>query len=139
MDTGARAQTQFEAFLSMRQVTPDGLSSTDTHTQRCTVVCIHNAPEDFSTTIVRMWGHKSVLEAVEILKRPDVRVTNLSDKEVQLEKLLMLDTFAREHMLSHVSHAHAHVAAALPCEAPPSPLPAGAPGAEALRAEAHIA
>ena len=58
-----------------------------------------------------MWGHKSVLEAVEILKRPDVRVTNLSDKEVQLEKLLMLDTFAREHMrmcitCSHMSHMH---------------------------------
>jgi hypothetical protein len=60
------------------------------------VACIHNAPAAFSEALFGMWSDKSAAEAHGILVKPDVKVTNQSDKDVQLEKLLRLDAFARQ-------------------------------------------
>ena len=43
-----------------------------------------------------MWANKSAHEAHAILVKPDVRVTNQSDKDVQLPKLLALNEFAKK-------------------------------------------
>ena len=71
--------------------------------------------------LVRMWAHKSPQEAHELLSNPDVTVTNHSDKEVQLGKILALHEEVRRDfesmnrwapIKSRVSHAgrlsHAH-------------------------------
>ena len=40
-------------------------------------------------------GNKTAEEAHAVLEKPDVKVTNQKDKEVQLPKLQKLDTFAK--------------------------------------------
>ena len=42
-----------------------------------------------------MWAKRTPAQAFEVLSQPDVTVTNASDKVVQLEKLIMLDTRVR--------------------------------------------
>ena len=91
----SRFWTQFEAYLSMRRVTVFGLDPTPLAKQRCVIKCIHNAPASFSETLIGMWSTKSAEEAYEVLVKPDVRVTNQSDKDVQLPKLKTLNAFAQ--------------------------------------------
>ena len=38
-----------------------------------------------------MWGNKTAREAHDVLAKPDIAVTNASDKELQLAKLLRMD------------------------------------------------
>ena len=47
-----------------------------------------------------MWASKTAREAHDVLVKPDVKVTNQSDKDVQLPKLLNLDDFARREFLA---------------------------------------
>ena len=89
------AQTQFEAFLSLRKVTANGLDYTPEEERRCTVVPIHNAPVEFVSALLNMWASKTALEAHTVLVKPDVKVTNQKDKDMQLPKLLTLDEFAK--------------------------------------------
>ena len=49
--------------------------------------------------LVDEWGTKTATEAHAVLKQPDVKVTNQSDKDVQLPKLLKLNDFAKSVML----------------------------------------
>ena len=90
-----RFWTQFEAFLSLRKVTAEGLAFTPEQERRCTVSCIRNAPKAFGAGLIEEWESKSAEEAYEILKQKDVKVTNETDKEVQLPKLRTLDDFAK--------------------------------------------
>ena len=88
-------QTQFEAFLSMRTVTVNGLDYTPEEERRCTVVPIHNAPKALTAALVDEWGDKTAKTAYDILKQPDVKVTNQKDKDMQLPKLKKLNAFAK--------------------------------------------
>ena len=72
-----------------------GLDFAPPAARRCTIACIHNAPGSFSEALVGMWGQKTAEEAHDILVKPDVRVTNQKDKEVQLPKLRSLNEFAK--------------------------------------------
>ena len=92
----SRFWTQFEAFLSFRKVTANGLDSTPEGEQRDTIVCIHNADSEFDPPKLRkMWGDKTAEQAYAILEKPDVKVTNQKDKDVQLPKLEKLNEFAK--------------------------------------------
>ena len=91
----SRFWTQFEAFLSFRKVTANGLDITPLSERRDAIKCIHNAPQEFSTALRNMWGDKTAEQAYAILEKPDVKVTNQKDKDVQLPKLQKLDTFAK--------------------------------------------
>ena len=92
----SRFWTSFESFLAMRTVTEQGLiTSSAAEAERMTVVCVHNATNDFRTFLMSMWQGKSCEEAHDIVKRPDVVVTNQSDKETQLPKLLALNDFSK--------------------------------------------
>ena len=82
----------------MRKVTAEGLVPTPASEGRCTIKCIHNAPPEFESVIVNMWAGKTADEAYETLSKPDVTVTNQSDKDVQLPKLLKLNDFAKSVM-----------------------------------------
>ena len=92
----SRFWTQFEAFLSFRKVTANGLDSTPEGEQRDTIVCIHNADPEFGPPKLRkMWADKTAEQAYAILEKPDVKVTNQKDKDVQLPKLAKLNEFAK--------------------------------------------
>ena len=54
---------------------------------RCTVVPIHNANSSLSDALEMLWARKTPSDALSILSKPDVRVTNLSDKQMQLPKI----------------------------------------------------
>ena len=61
-----------------------------------------NAPAAFSEALIGMWAKKTASEAHDILVKPDVKVTNQSDKDVQLPKLRALDDFAKREALQAV-------------------------------------
>lgn len=80
----------------MRNVTADGLICAPASDRRCVVKCIHNAPTSFRDALFSMWATMTAQAAYDVLEKPDVRVTNQSDKDAQLPKLLKLNTFAKE-------------------------------------------
>ena len=81
----------------MRKVTAEGLVATPASEGRCTIKCIHNAPPEFESMIVNMWAGKTADEAYETLSKPDVTVTNQSDKDTQLEKIVALNERIKLH------------------------------------------
>ena len=85
-------QTQFEAWLSMRQGGPEGLGMAVEARRRYTIECLHNATLGIEDEKLRqMWQSVTSTEAHALLSKPDVTVTNAKDKEVQLEKVDALD------------------------------------------------
>ena len=89
----SRFWTQLEAYLSMRKLQSNGLVSTPNEERRYVIKCIHNAPVAFEYELTKMWAHKTVDEAYDVLIKPDVKVTNSKDKSVQLPKLKRLQEF----------------------------------------------
>ena len=91
----SRFWTQFEAWLSMQFATPNGLKSAiGTATVRHHIVCIQNAAEQselYTKALTTSWADKTPLQAHDFLSKPDVTVTNASDKEGQLPKIKALD------------------------------------------------
>ena len=92
----SRFWTQFEAFLSLRTVAKNGLEPAAEAERRCVIKCIHNAPSSFEGMIIDMWAGRTANEAHDILAKPDVTVTNQTDKDVQLPKLLKLNEFSKQ-------------------------------------------
>ena len=90
----SRFWTQFEAWLSMQFATPDGLKSAiGTQNTRHHIVAIQNAVEQaelHEEMLIRSWAEKTPEQAFEFLSKPDVTVTNQSDKEGQLLKLSLI-------------------------------------------------
>jgi len=87
----ACVQTNFEAWLSMQDVSIHGLISARHASWRCTIKCVHGAPEGLIESLVEEWSDCTARKAFEKLSSADVMCTNLSDKEVQLPKILELD------------------------------------------------
>ena len=83
----SRFWTQFEAWLSMQFATPDGLKpAVGTANARHHIVPIQNAAAQadmFKQMLINQWAAKTPLQAYEFLSKPDVTVTNKSDKEGQ--------------------------------------------------------
>jgi len=90
--------SQFEAWLSCQKATSIGLVSASEHERRCTIRCIHNAPASQHQQLLGMWGGMTANGAYGVLSKPDVVVTNQSDKDTQLPKLLMLDRLVADCM-----------------------------------------
>ena len=82
--------------MSLRNVTADGLICAPASDRRCAVRCIHNAPASFADALFGMWADVTAQAAYDVLEKPDVRVTNQSDKDAQLPKLLKLNEFAKK-------------------------------------------
>ena len=89
----SRFWTQFEAWLAMQDVGPSGLVSAkrDQMRSRCKVICVHGAPEALQSSLIEEWSGCTAQKAYEKLSSADVHVTNLSDKEAMLPKILELD------------------------------------------------
>ena len=100
----SRFWTQFEAWCSMQKCTTEGLLSAPEAERRAVVKCIHNAPPTMGKTLVGMWGNVNAQQAHDLLKKPDVSVTNAKDKEMQLPKMLKLDEDVRAAMVRASTH-----------------------------------
>ena len=90
-----RFRTCSELYLSLLKITAAGLASAPVDQRRLIVRCIHNAKQEtMENMVIEMWAGKSPAEALEVLVKPDVVVTNQSDKDMQLTKLKLLNEFA---------------------------------------------
>ena len=92
----------------MQRVTPDGLRpAVGTSSERFHIVCIQNAAEQaelHKQMLVHAWASKTPQQAFEFLSKPDVDVTNKSDKDMQLPKLLDLSLRgAHQHRIGYHS------------------------------------
>ena len=88
-----RFWTQFEAWLSFQIIITEGpdagsLKSSD---KRCVIEPMYNANKIFATYLRDMWAKKTPQQAFDFLSKPDVTVTNQSDKDNQLPKIQKLD------------------------------------------------
>ena len=84
----SRFWTQCEAWLSMQFATPNGLKSAiGTPNERHHIKCVQNATGGYAKLLVDNWSTKTPQQAFEFLSKPDVTVTNQSDKESQLPKI----------------------------------------------------
>ena len=84
----SRFWTQMEAWMSMQ---PLPLPRVADREARYTVTPLHNASDGLREELVQLWNGKSAQETHEILGRPDVQVTNQSDKDRQLPKIHQLN------------------------------------------------
>ena len=79
----------------MQLATTAGLVSAPHTAQRFAVKCIHNAPVGLAASLIEEWSRCTASVAHAKLSQPDVSVTNQSDKELQLPKVLELDRKVR--------------------------------------------
>uniref|UniRef100_A0A7S4VDW4 Heterokaryon incompatibility domain-containing protein n=1 Tax=Alexandrium monilatum TaxID=311494 RepID=A0A7S4VDW4_9DINO len=78
---------QFEYILANRAISERGFEpSFGRNTVRC-IQSLEQVTAEQSRTLRAQWGEKTIAEAIEILGKPDVKVTNASDKTVLLGKL----------------------------------------------------
>ena len=59
------------------------------------IICVHNAPLKLRDSLWQEWARCDARTAFEKLSQPDVVVTNQSDKDMQLPKILLLDEQVR--------------------------------------------
>jgi len=83
----SRFWPQFESWLSMHTATADGLVPAAPEEQRWAVKPLHDTNSNFIAALEETWHHRTAEQAYERLAKPDVAVTNRSDKEVQLTVL----------------------------------------------------
>ena len=62
------------------------------------IECIHGTDEVFGRALRELWSNCRAEEAERILRADSVRVTNSSDKRVQLPKIAVLDRTVRHWM-----------------------------------------
>jgi len=92
----SRFWTQFEAWCSMQTLSSSGLRPASKGVERrCTVAPILGANSSLVESLLAMWGERSPQQAHDLLSKDDVTVTNLSDKEGQLPKILKLNETVR--------------------------------------------
>ena len=85
----------------MQTTTEGGLKSCpskEDKSNRCTIVPIYNTNSIIAGCLRSMWADKTPKEAYDILKQPDVTVTNQSDKDDQLPKIQKLEEQVRKVM-----------------------------------------
>jgi len=86
-----RFWTQFEAYLSMRAISSQGLTNAQDPMARVTIETLRGLPASQGTVLMEEWSNKTPDEAHAILAGQDVIVTNQSDKVIQLAKLKVLN------------------------------------------------
>ena len=116
-----RFWTMYEAWLSFMTATNDGLLTAPVAEQRCKMRCLHGCPQSQQDVLREEWDSCSARSTYEKLSEPDVDVTNKSDKEMQLPKILAMDQMVIDIMAKR--------------RAPPSsPASAAGSGAKAVKA-----
>ena len=103
----SRFWTQTEAWMSMQDASTSGIATASEEKRRYTIVPLHNASAKVSETLIDMWIGKGAQEAHDILAQPDVLVTNQSDKERQLPKILKLNETIKQTLEVHTERESA--------------------------------
>ena len=85
----------------MQQASDEGIRPAPEAARRCTVRNIHNAPIAFKDSLIEMWSAKSPQEAYDVLSQPDVTVTNQSDKEAQLPKIISINKLVKDTLVAY--------------------------------------
>ena len=96
-----RFWTLFEAWLAMRKVTEEGLvrshDDEQIHSQwAITVLYDQTAAKTRQDVLIEQWRHCSWEEARRKLAKPDVLVTNISDKDYHLGNLGTLQSYIKQ-------------------------------------------
>jgi len=127
----SRFWTLTEAWCSMQTATPEGLLSnsdmsqgegelghelassdpTELRTQlRYTIACIHNAADKHREALKELVATKTPSQMVQILKKPDVNVTNQKDKKAMLPKIETMNRRVVEtfEMLKTIAETEVH-------------------------------
>ena len=112
-----RFWTQFEAWLSFQLATCDGLKG-DAEAKRCIIECLEGTTAYHAEALRSVWCKADADSALKLLGDKDIKVTNLSDKEVQLPKIHALDDMVKHE---HERGAAAAQAAAVPTMAVEAP------------------
>ena len=87
----SRFWTQFEAWLAAREVRGKrGLDNARSGHARWTIALLYGCPPQSAAALVHEWARVTPDEAHAKLSKPDVSVTNQSDKVEQLNKLRKL-------------------------------------------------
>ena len=80
----------------MQSATTEGLvHQEEENARRYTIVGIYNSNENMCKGLEDIWAKKTPAQAFETLSKPDVTVTNKSDKEEQLPKIWTIDDRVR--------------------------------------------
>jgi len=88
-----RFWTSYEAFLSMQTIESDGCLEASKERPRVTICCYGAAAKSaqlLTDALVNTWGTCTVEGAYQALKQEDIVVTNMRDKEQQLQVLVEL-------------------------------------------------
>ena len=84
-----------EAWLSMQTATNGGLRPATPAEERFTIKPIYNTNDSLIQGLKAMWAINTPVQAFATLQKPDVTVTNASDKTEQLPKILKFDERVR--------------------------------------------
>ena len=80
----------------MQSATTEGLvHQEEENARRYTIVGIYNSNENMCKGLEDIWAKKTPAQAFETLSKPDVAVTNKSDKKEQLPKIWTIDDRVR--------------------------------------------
>ena len=85
---GSRFWTQFEAYLSLQNLSSDGFRQANEDERRYTAKNLHGCTEQMLHEFIKQcttW--RTPQQALAHLRLPECKVTNMKDKEEQLEKL----------------------------------------------------
>jgi len=97
----SRFWTLYEAWLSFMMATKHGLVPTMPQERlRCHIRCLHGTLPETEAALRKEWCYADAEKAYAQLSRPDITVTNLSDKELQLPKILSMNERVKELMAS---------------------------------------
>ena len=91
-----RFWTCFEAWLSFQQCTEEGLLPAPAGKSRSTTVATLNGTETMTAHVAKMWSGRTPQQAHDLLRLPDVTVTNTKDKTTILRKLLQMSVVVQE-------------------------------------------
>ena len=89
----------FESWLSFQEIVQDGLRPAEESQRRCTIKQMHNANQFLHKALEEMWRKERAIDAYKMLKKDDVFVTNKSDKQAQLPKILKLGHIEEESIV----------------------------------------
>jgi len=83
----SRFWTSFEAYLSMRRASENGLDDMEKPLSRTSVRLLYDADEALETSLIKDWAKCTPEKAKAKLSGADFDVTNNGDKKIQLDKI----------------------------------------------------
>ena len=84
-----------EMWLSLQTASPSGLVSASDQMGRCEVVCLDGTPTGLPKQVRAEWHERDANTAYYYLNSPDLLVSNASDREVTLFKVLQMTEMVR--------------------------------------------